>query len=98
MDKKEGEFPKSIIIEPTDKCNLNCSYCPRRSMKDKLGFMEYGLYRKLIDEISHYPDRELVLFHRGESLLHPQFLDMVRYARDRVGKILLATKTNTADK
>lgn len=85
------EFPLSIIIEPTDMCNLSCTYCPRRSMKDELGFMDYGLYTKLIDEINSYHDRELVLFHRGESLLHPQFLDMVRYAKGRVGKILLAT-------
>ncbi len=85
------EFPLSIIVEPTNRCNLSCTYCPRRTMRDKLGFMDYELYTKLIDEINHYHDRELVLFHRGESLLHPQFLDMVCYGKGRVGKILLAT-------
>lgn len=89
--KDNGEFPISIIIEPTDNCNLHCSYCPRRFMRATLGFMDYQMYRGAIDEIAFYPDRELVLFHRGESLLHPLINDMLHYAKGKVGKVIIAT-------
>ncbi len=46
--------------------------------------MEFGLYCKIIDEISGFSEpvkrKEIELFHFGESLLHPRIHEMVGYA------------------
>jgi len=55
--------------------------CPRHLMKGRLGNMSFDLYRRIIDEIAGYPKTALIPFYRGESMLHPQFIDMLAYAR-----------------
>ncbi len=84
-------FPTSVIIEPTDRCNLTCSYCPRRFLEGKGGYMDLDLFKKVIDEVESYWGTKVVLFHRGESLLHPDLLKMVEYAFNRVKEVELAT-------
>jgi len=44
--------------------------------------MKLDLYKKIIDEICHYA-YDVYLFHRGESLMHPDFFEMVEYARKK---------------
>jgi radical SAM protein with 4Fe4S-binding SPASM domain len=44
--------------------------------------MDFDLFRRLADEASGRVG-QFNLFHRGESLLHPQIGEMVRYAVDR---------------
>ncbi len=91
-------FPMRVEIEPTNKCNAHCVYCPRRFMNYKLGFMDIKLYKKLIDEISDFPDRTLVLFRRGEALLHSQFAEMLSYAKGKFKEIQLATNASLLEK
>ena len=83
--KKKVELdylPVRLWIEPTSYCNLNCIMCPNKSLpKEKKGFMEFGLFRKIIDEARHFAF-DVNLLHRGESLLHPDFFRMVRWAHD----------------
>lgn len=75
--------PTRIWVEATSRCNLKCSFCGNRMLgKDERGFMDFDLFRKLADEASGLV-RQFNLFHRGESLLHPQIGEMIRYA---VGK------------
>lgn len=97
-DYETKGFPIRIEIEPTNKCNSYCSYCPRRFMKYKEGFMDISLYNKLIDEISVYPDRTLVLFRRGESLLHPELTRMLDYAKGKFSQIQLSTNASLMDR
>ncbi len=85
------EFPKSIIIEPTVNCNRSCYYCPRVHLNGKDGYMKMELFRKLMNEISKFSGRTVYLFRRGESLLHPEIINMFRYARPRVEDIQLTT-------
>jgi radical SAM protein with 4Fe4S-binding SPASM domain len=47
------------------------------------GDMDMGLYRRIIAEAAGYGPVGLVLFFRGESLLHPGLLDMVGLAREQ---------------
>lgn len=73
-------LPIRLWIEPTSFCNLKCVMCPNKDLdrKDK-GYMTFDLFRKVIDEAKNFI-HETNLIHRGESLLHPEFFEMVRYA------------------
>lgn len=75
-------------IEPTNHCPYACVMCPRsKRMTRQLGFMETGLFRAIIDEIATFGEpvrsKEIELFHFGESLLHPELDQMVRYASEK---------------
>ena len=50
--RKRIEFPRKIQIEPTNICNARCVMCPLKDMKRKTGYMDFELYRKIIDETS----------------------------------------------
>jgi len=45
--------------------------------------LDLGLYKKIIDEGVQHKLRSIKLSRGGESLLHPQFAEMIRYARER---------------
>lgn len=86
------KFPNRITVELTNSCNLLCSFCPRHLVDMKIGYMEEQLYYKIIDEIAENIPVTLVMFFRGESLLHPKIINFVKYARSKgVGPIQLAS-------
>src|SRR4030067_549370 len=43
-------FITGITIEVTNSCNLKCKVCPTTTMKRKKGLMDFGLFKKIIDE------------------------------------------------
>jgi radical SAM protein with 4Fe4S-binding SPASM domain len=75
-------MPVRLWIEPTSVCNLRCVMCPNKDLsKAQKGFMDFELFKKIIDEAKGFVS-DVHLLHRGESLLHPRFFDMVRYAHE----------------
>lgn len=74
-------FPERITVEVTNRCNLSCFMCPRNKIKMDLGDMQLELFKKIIDEAAHFLPVCLVPFFRGESFLHPQFFEMLAYAK-----------------
>lgn len=76
-------FPDRVTVELTNHCNLKCAMCPGVYMKGSKGFMSMSLFKKIIDEISTHNNITLVPFFRGESLLHPEFVEMSKYAKMR---------------
>jgi radical SAM protein with 4Fe4S-binding SPASM domain len=65
--------------------------CPNPLIpKDQKGIMDLSLYWKIIDEIGSFAN-ELYIFHRGESLIHPQLPQMIKYAK----QMGLLVKLNT---
>jgi radical SAM protein with 4Fe4S-binding SPASM domain len=73
-------LPVRLWVEPTSYCNLACVMCPNQDLdKSQKGYLDFGLFRKIIDEASRFVF-DVHLLHRGESLLHPDFFRMVRYA------------------
>ncbi|WP_290075207.1 radical SAM/SPASM domain-containing protein [Helicobacter rodentium] len=85
-------FPTRIVLELTPLCNLACSMCPRHYIKEKDGYMEERLFKKLVDEIVRENKHAIVLpFWRGESCLHPNFDILLQYALDNGLKIHLSS-------
>ena len=73
-------FPERVTVELTNHCNLNCGVCPRNKADMVQGYMDFTVFKKIIDEMSQYLPVGLVPFFRGEALLHPDFANMLRYA------------------
>jgi MoaA/NifB/PqqE/SkfB family radical SAM enzyme len=95
FELKRTMEPHIHQIEPTNHCPYSCIMCPRpKHMKRRKGYMELSVYRMIIDEISDYSpsvrDKEIELFHFGESLLHPGLVDMINYASGKQLKIVLS--------
>ncbi len=87
------EFPLHVDIETTNACNLECPMCPRThlvktknqrwSPKGRIGLMDRGLYRRLIDQAAVGGAYSVKLNFLGEPLLHPEVIDQVAYAAGR---------------
>lgn len=86
-------MPISISVEPTTACNLRCPECPSglRSFTRPTGKMPTHIFEKLIEEI-HETLFYLIFYFQGEPYLHPQLLEMIRFASDK--NIYTATSTN----
>lgn len=85
------DFPKRLELELVSDCNLKCTYCPRHYVNDLTGYMDVNLFKKIIDEASEYPDMVFVLHRRGESMLHPQFNEMLNHIAGKFKEVQMAT-------
>jgi len=82
------EFPQSVILEPTNACNLRCRMCPAygegvKKSRDT-GFIKKDIWVNMLDEIGSWPSPVNLDIHgAGEPLLHPHFFDIVSYAKSK---------------
>ena len=72
----------SLIIEPTNTCNLRCTFCfVTDGMTRDGGFMDFDLFKKIIDDCN---DLEHLCMHNwGEPLLHKGIFRMIEYAKNK---------------
>lgn len=91
MEYKAPVFPKRIEIELSSDCNLRCVYCPRHYINDLKGYIALDTFQKIIDEACKYPDTIIVLHRRGESMLHPNFREMLDYIAGKFKEVQMAT-------
>lgn len=84
-------LPSRVTLEPTNACKRDCPMCPRQFMKDDIGFMNDREFRDIIDQVEGLNIPTVLLFWRGESVLHTRFKDFVLYARPRVQRLEMST-------
>lgn len=81
-----GDFPLHLDIETVSFCNLRCPFCATTTKmwgKDKKGYMDFSLFKRIIDNSSENGLCAIKLSLRGEPLLHPMLPEMVEYAKNR---------------
>ncbi|MBW2990876.1 radical SAM protein [Candidatus Woesearchaeota archaeon] len=76
-------FPTHLDIEITSACNLRCIMCFQTLNPPKPGFMKMELFKKIVDEGAKKGLCSIKLNWRGEPLLHPKVIDMVKYAKKK---------------
>jgi uncharacterized radical SAM superfamily Fe-S cluster-containing enzyme len=81
-----SKYPLLVDIELASLCNLKCPMCYtitkvfKKMVNTK--FMDFELFKKIIDEICNdVPAIRLSL--RGESTLHPKFIECIQYAKNK---------------
>ncbi|MEM2109080.1 MAG: tungsten cofactor oxidoreductase radical SAM maturase [Candidatus Odinarchaeota archaeon] len=86
---------KKVYVELTNKCNLNCQMCIRRSWLESLEEMGYEDYLKLLDQLTELPELKTIVFGGlGEPTIHPKFKKIVESTRSRLPEIELVMTTN----
>ncbi|MFH0837077.1 MAG: radical SAM/SPASM domain-containing protein [Candidatus Aenigmatarchaeota archaeon] len=88
-------FPIHIDIETSSYCNLRCRMCPQSFAPKSVdrGYMEWKLFKKIIDEGAKHGLCSVKLNWRGEPLLHSQLPHMVEYAKKN-GVVEVMINTN----
>ncbi len=84
-EKIVSEYPLLVDLELASICNLKCPMCYTISDEFKKMVntkrMDFNLFKKVIDEIA-FKVPAIRLSLRGESTLHKQFVDCIKYAKD----------------
>ncbi len=96
LNQTVNKYPLLVDIELASVCNLKCPMCYTITdeFKNKVNakLIDFDLFKKIIDEIGdRVPALRLSL--RGESTLHPQFVECIKYAKDK-GIKEISTLTN----
>ncbi|KIX11499.1 radical SAM/SPASM domain-containing protein [Dethiosulfatarculus sandiegensis] len=96
-------FPPILYISPTNACTHRCAICAHKDYMRKglsetgerqRGLMDWDRFRAICEQI---PDdvARIYFYKHGEPLLHPRYLEMVQYLRQKVGdKVEIAISTN----
>jgi len=96
---KISSYPVDVIAEAANICNLRCTMCFQSdpalpvSKTTKVPLMSMDTFKKITDESAKYWLPALKLSWRGESLLNPNFTDMIRYAKAK-GILEVTSLTN----
>ena len=85
-------LPSTVMIEPTNRCNLQCPTCPTgRGLITTGHDMSFSDFAKIIDSICP-TTKTLLLWGYGEPLLHKDIFRMVSYAKEKgIPNIKLST-------
>jgi hypothetical protein len=73
---------ETVFLELTNKCNLRCKMCNWQA-REKIGFISRELFESCLDQFSEMHLDVLNLQFGGESLLHPNFKDFLKYAIEK---------------
>jgi len=81
-----SDYPLLVDVELSSLCNLTCPMCYTISdaFKEKVNVtrMDWNLYTKIIDEIGGKVTA-LRLSLRGEATLHKNFIEAIKYAKQK---------------
>jgi MoaA/NifB/PqqE/SkfB family radical SAM enzyme len=72
-----------LYIEITTTCNLDCVMCVRRVWDEPIGTMSRAAFAHLMDQVRELDAPPTIhLSGFGEPTMHPDFLDLVRMAKE----------------
>jgi len=91
--KKLSDFNiKWVFVEITNACNIHCKFCPSDHIKRKKQFMDFDLFKKIIDNLNKLaPPNPISLNVLGEPLLHKSIFNYIDYCNKKNIRIYLLT-------
>lgn len=71
------EYPELVDIKLTDVCHIGCTWCYQDSTSDSL----HGDFNVITNVIKSLPKWTEVAFGGGDVLMHPQIVEILKFAR-----------------
>lgn len=88
-----GNFPIHLDLEATTLCNLKCFMCFQSFDTPNPYSMDFKVFKQVVDEGVKNGLCSIKTQYRGEPLLHPEMIEMVKYAKSK-GIIEVMFNTN----
>jgi radical SAM protein with 4Fe4S-binding SPASM domain len=81
------DTPMLMYLEPTNACNIRCSFCPTgdhellKQVGRKLGLMKWELFEKIVDDLKRFPKKLKMInfFKDGEPLVNKKYPEMINH-------------------
>lgn len=86
------DAPKRIVCEPTNACNLRCSFCGNKDMVRPWTYLPLPLFQRLVAEMTQLGIKRLTLHTVGEPTMHDQLVEMIEIAK--AANIVVTLSTN----
>ena len=77
---------EEITIETTNICPARCQICPREQFNQKLGIMDFGLFKKIINDAAQYNVKSIDTAGFGEPFADKLFFKRCEYIRQKLPK------------
>lgn len=96
LEKRVGDFPPVVQIEPTSQCNFRCVFCYQtdkdftKKSSGHMGSMSMNLFTDIVDQLEGNVEG-ITLASRGEPTLNRNLHEMLRYLSGK----FIAIKINT---
>lgn len=85
---------KQITIETTNFCPAHCTICPREKYTQKLGIMDFDLFKKIIDDATQYNITSYDTCGFGEPFTDRLFFKRCQYVREKMPKAEIYVSSN----
>ncbi len=82
-----------ITIETTNICTANCVTCPREQFAQKLGMMDFKLFKKIIDDASTHNIKSISLGGFGDPLTDSKLFERCKCIRKKLPKAKIYIST-----
>ena len=89
-------YPRRLLLELTNACNLRCIMCGRSAINFKETFFDMSYLKKLEDALNI--SEEVTLFGWGEPTVHPDFINFLKYMHNYPIKKYFVTNGMRLDK
>ena len=82
-----SKFPGHVDVEISSACNMKCPMCytvtDEFKAQVKRAFMEFELFKKIIDECATHGTYSIRISLRGEPFIHKNAIEMIAYAKEK---------------
>lgn len=91
-----SSYPRRLVFELTNACNLNCMMCGRNAADFKLTAFDMGIFRSFVPLLDTV--EEVTLMGWGEPTIHPHFTDMLQIINEHSARKYFCTNGMALDK
>lgn len=84
---------KQITIETTNLCSAHCTICPREKYIQKLGIMDFGLFKKIIDDAAQYNITMLDTGGFGDPFTDRLYFERCEYIKKKLPEAKIYTSS-----
>jgi len=81
--------PRNVQIEVTNRCNMDCSMCPREDLEIELEHMDWDKFQAVVEQLQSSED--ITLTGWGEPFLHPRIFDMIALCKEEGHRVMITS-------